>query len=73
MDPSASTCQPPPLQPRRTPAKSVESVVPISAETRAILKRQTGREYLTSADLPAELDLTACNDLVDVSALGQVK
>eukprot|EP00013_Stygamoeba_regulata_P009855 CAMPEP_0177671062 /NCGR_PEP_ID=MMETSP0447-20121125/24465_1 /TAXON_ID=0 /ORGANISM="Stygamoeba regulata, Strain BSH-02190019" /LENGTH=72 /DNA_ID=CAMNT_0019178353 /DNA_START=35 /DNA_END=253 /DNA_ORIENTATION=+ len=70
MDPSASTTQPaPPQQPRCTPAKSLRSVLPISAETRAILKRKTCRECHTSADLPAELNLSYCRDLVDVSAL----
>jgi len=48
-------------------------VVPISAETRAIIKRKTHEEYLTSADLPALLDLSGCEDLLDVSALGQVE
>jgi len=73
MDPTASTAQAAPSQlPRRTPAKSVVSVVPISAVTRAILRRETGRDYLTSADLPADLDLSFCEDLVDVSALGTV-
>eukprot|EP00007_Cunea_sp_BSH-02190019_P010227 CAMPEP_0174241134 /NCGR_PEP_ID=MMETSP0417-20130205/21945_1 /TAXON_ID=242541 /ORGANISM="Mayorella sp, Strain BSH-02190019" /LENGTH=89 /DNA_ID=CAMNT_0015320333 /DNA_START=129 /DNA_END=394 /DNA_ORIENTATION=- len=72
MDPSSSTAQPAVHQPRRTPAKTVDSVVPISAETRAILKRQTDHEYLTSADLPDELSLVDCLDLVDVSAFGTV-
>mmetsp|Transcript_6913 Transcript_6913/g.21066 ORF Transcript_6913/g.21066 Transcript_6913/m.21066 type:complete len:181 (-) Transcript_6913:38-580(-) len=73
MDPTASTTLAASSQlPRRTPAKSIDSMVPISAGTRAILKRKTRRDYLTSADLPAELDLSNCQDLVDVGALGQV-
>mmetsp|Transcript_25131 Transcript_25131/g.63199 ORF Transcript_25131/g.63199 Transcript_25131/m.63199 type:complete len:201 (-) Transcript_25131:1496-2098(-) len=44
MDPSAKTIQPPSQQPRRIAAKSVASLVPISAETCAIVKRQTGLE-----------------------------
>jgi len=53
MDPSASNntqaqaVAPPRQLRRRTPAKSVASVVPISAETHAILKRKTGLEYHT--------------------------
>jgi len=45
MDPTASTTQLAPSQlPRRTAAKSVASVVPISAETRATLKLKTGHD-----------------------------
>mmetsp|Transcript_14895 Transcript_14895/g.44616 ORF Transcript_14895/g.44616 Transcript_14895/m.44616 type:complete len:128 (+) Transcript_14895:62-445(+) len=55
---------------RATPAKSVPLVVPISEATRARIRRKTGKEYLTSADLPASLDLSHCYGLVDVSALG---
>mmetsp|Transcript_883 Transcript_883/g.2782 ORF Transcript_883/g.2782 Transcript_883/m.2782 type:complete len:110 (+) Transcript_883:169-498(+) len=43
-----------PLHARATPAKSVASVVPISEETGAILKRKTGQTYLTSAELPPQ-------------------
>jgi len=60
-----------PLRARATPAKSVQSVVPISEATRAILRRATDREYLISADLSAALlHLVGCDQLTDVSALG---
>jgi len=68
-----STLALPQFQARSTPAKSVVSVVPISEETRAIIQRRTGKQCLTSVELPAELDLSDCEDLVDVGALGGVK
>mmetsp|Transcript_49737 Transcript_49737/g.125017 ORF Transcript_49737/g.125017 Transcript_49737/m.125017 type:complete len:84 (-) Transcript_49737:62-313(-) len=46
--------QPLSLRAQRTPAKSAPLVVPISEATRAILKRRTGQEYLTSEDLPPQ-------------------
>jgi len=54
---------------RKTPAKGVESLHPISDETRAIIKRKTGEDYQYAYQLPGLLDLSDCQDLVDVSAL----
>ena len=51
----------------------------ISLETRAIIKRKTrkpgkqGKDYKLAEDLPSYLDLSYCEDLVDVSALGNVE
>ena len=45
----------------------------ISPETRAIIKRKTGKDYEDPRDLPSNLDLSFCEDLVDVSALGGVR
>jgi len=58
---------------RKIPAKSVESLHPISEETRAIILRETGKDYQFAYQLPEKLSLRNCKDLVDVSALGGVR
>jgi len=58
---------------RKTPAKGVESLHPISDATRAIIKRRTGKNYQFAYQLPQRLNLSYCQELVDVSALGGVK
>ena len=60
------------LTPRKTPAKSLDPNVRISDETRTIIERKTGIEYIYSKDLPKDLDLSS-TDIKDVSALGGVK
>ena len=52
--------------------KYLRPFVLISPETSAIIERVTGKWYRTSADLPENLNLFGCEDLVDVSALGGV-
>ena len=61
------------LVPNSKPAKSLPESIPISEETRAIIKRVTDENYYYSHELPDELDLSYCKDLVDVSALGNVR
>jgi len=58
---------------RKTPAKGVESLHPISDATRAIITRKTREDYQFAYQLPEKLNLSNCPDLVDVSALGGVK
>ena len=55
---------------KTTPSKSVP---PISQATRAIIKRVTGIDYEKAEDLPSDLSLSMCEDLVDVSDLGGVE
>ena len=61
------------LIPNSKPAKSLSESIPISEETRAIIKERTGRDYYFSHELPITLDLSDCTNLVDVSTLGNVK
>ncbi|PIN93841.1 hypothetical protein COU54_01295 [Candidatus Pacearchaeota archaeon CG10_big_fil_rev_8_21_14_0_10_31_24] len=58
---------------RKNPAKSVESLHPISDETRAIILRETGKDCQYAYQLPERLVLYDCPDLIDASALGDVK
>lgn len=56
---------------KTTPSKSIPEN--ISGETQAIIERRTGKRYIDPKDLPSELDLSHCKDLVDVSDLGGVQ
>jgi len=58
---------------RKTAAKSIESLHPISEETKAIILKKTGKYYQYAHQLPKSLNLSYCRDLVDVSALGGVR